>query len=91
MKNWIPIWVIPVLIIFATGTVWLRLLVIRMTYAIGQTDREMAKVRQERELIQIKMASLKSPKRLEILAKSRFGLGQPQMSQVIHLPSNNGR
>jgi cell division protein FtsL len=84
LRKWIPLWAVPVLIVFATGTVWVRLAMIRTTYAISQTDREMNRVRQDRELLQLKTSALRSPRRLEVLARTRFGLSQPRTDQVIH-------
>jgi hypothetical protein len=79
-----PLWTVPMLIIFSTGTVWLRLAIIRTTYAINQTDQAINRVRQEREQIQLKVAALRSPRRLEVLARSKFGLSQPRVEQIVH-------
>lgn len=84
-KNWLPLWVIPILILMATGTVWLRLSIVRTTYAISQTDRVIANLKKEREQINLKVAGLRSPRRLEVLAKTKFGLDQPKPDQVVHL------
>jgi hypothetical protein len=84
LKKWMPLWTVPTLIVFAIGTVWLRLAIIRTTYAINQADRGMNRVRQEREQLQLKLAALRSPRRLEALARTRFGLSQPRMEQVVH-------
>lgn len=91
LKRWIPSWAIPVLILFATGTVWLRLAIIRTTYSIGQTDREIDRARQEREILQLKVAALRSPRRLEVLARTKFGLAQPRGDQVIYLKNMEKR
>ncbi len=88
LRQWVPFWVIPVVLIFAAGTVWLRLALVRTTYAISEINREIDRSRQDRELLQVKFAALRSPKRLEILARTHFGLGQPRMEQVIHFKSN---
>jgi hypothetical protein len=85
MLKWIPTWAVPVLILFSVGTVWLRLAIVRTAYSINQTDRETEKARQNRELLQIKLAELRSPRRLEVLARTRYGLGQPRVDQVIHV------
>jgi cell division protein FtsL len=79
-----PLWTVPVLMIFSIGTVWLRLMIIRTTYSINQTDRAISKVRQEKEQLQLKVAALRSPRRLEALARTKFGLSQPRMEQVVH-------
>ena len=85
LKKWVPIWAIPVLILFSIGTVWLRLSLIRMTYAINQSEREIAKAREDRELLQVKVTALRSPRRLEALARTRFGLSQPRTDQIVHM------
>ncbi len=85
MKKWVPLWVIPVLVAVSIGTVWLRLSIIRTTYAINDADRELTRLRQEKELVQLKVSALRSPKRLEELAHHQFGLFQPRMDQVVYL------
>lgn len=78
-------WAVPILIVLAIGTVWLRLLIIRTTYSISQTDKMIRNLRQERDRIELKLAVLRSPKRLEALARTRFGLSQPKAEQVVRL------
>ena len=34
---------------------------------------------------EVRMAALKSPKKLELLAKTKFGLGIPKPEQVVYL------
>lgn len=85
LKKWVPLWVIPTLILFATGTVWLRLYIVRTTYLIHLTDTQIGKAKQEGELLQVKVAALRTPRRLEVLARTRFGLGQPRVDQLVQL------
>lgn len=73
----------------AIGTVWLRLFIIRTTYSIHQTDKAIQNLGQEREVIQLRLAALKSPRKLEGLAKAKFGLSQPDSKQVIRFVRNN--
>lgn len=86
-RKWIPLWVIPVMVLLAIGTVWLRLAIVRTTYAINETERQAKQLRQAHEEMGLKMAGLRSPRRLEGLAKTKFGLGTPRSDQVIHLGS----
>jgi cell division protein FtsL len=83
--RWIPLWVVPALIAMAVGTVWLRLAIVRTTYSIDQTERSMRKLKQEREQMELKTAELRSPRRLEALARTKFGLSQPRTDQVLHV------
>jgi cell division protein FtsL len=83
-RNWIPIWAIPVLIAMAIGTVWLRLAIVRTTYSINQVERSIHNLKQEKQQIELRLAGLRSPRRLESLAKTKFGLTQPKSDQVIY-------
>ncbi len=89
MKKWMPLWVIPVVTVFSVGTVWLRLKIIRTTYAIHDVDQGLVKVRREKEQLLMRVSALRSPKRLESLAHHQFGLFQPRSGQVIYLQKFN--
>jgi hypothetical protein len=83
--GWIPLWAVPVLVFMAIGTVWLRLTIVRMTYSVAQTEKMIRNLQHSRETAEVKLASMKSPRRLEALARSRFGLSQPHSDQVVHV------
>ncbi len=85
IRKWVPFWAIPLTVALAAGTVWLRLTIVRTTYSINQTDKMIRNLQQEREQIELKLASLKSPRRLQSLAKSKFNLAQPKAEQMVHL------
>jgi cell division protein FtsL len=88
-RKWMPFWVVPALVALAIGTVWLRLSIVRTTYAINQSERKVRELRQAREDMELKVTALRSPRRLETIAKAKFGLGTPRADQVIHLGSRN--
>jgi cell division protein FtsL len=83
--GWIPLWAVPVLVFMAIGTVWLRLTIVRMTYSVAQTEKMIRNLQHSRETAEVKLASMKSPRRLEALARSKFGLSQPHSDQVVHI------
>ncbi len=85
MKKWLPLWVYPMLVVMAIGTVWLRLHVVRTTYEITQLDRMIRNLHQEREREELKLAGLRSPRRLESIARGKFQLEKPRQDQVIYL------
>lgn len=88
-RKWIPIWVVPAILGLAVVTVWLRLSIVRTTYAINQADKRTRELRQAREDMELKVTALRSPRRLESLARTKFGLDTPRADQVIHLGSRN--
>ena len=79
-----PLWVFFALVAFATGTVWVRLNIIRTTYAINEINQKIEKSHQKGEILKLKLANLKSPQKLEELARRKFGFSQPRIEQVIH-------
>jgi cell division protein FtsL len=85
LKKWVPFWTIPTLITLSIGTVWLRLAIVRTTYVINQSNQLIQSARNEREKLELKLAALKSPRRLEALARTKFGLSQPRTNQMVHL------
>lgn len=85
-RGWLPFWTLPVLVLMSIGTVWLRLTIVRTSYSIDQMDRQLRALHQARDQMGLKVTRLRSPRRLELLARSRFGLSQPEADQVIRLP-----
>jgi cell division protein FtsL len=80
-----PLWALPVLILMAIGTVALRLSIVRKTYAIDQADRQIRALKEAHEKMEVRVTALRSPRRLETIARSRFGLTQPRTDQVIYM------
>ena len=86
-----PLWVVPVLIGLAIGTVWLRLSIVRTTYAINQSNKTIRDLQQEREQAVLQLSALRSPRRLEALARTKFGLTQPKSEQIVHMSNTSLR
>jgi hypothetical protein len=84
-RSWVPFWVIPCLILMAIGTVWLRLAIVRTTYSINQANKEIRNLQLEKEQMELRVAALRSPRRLEILSRAKFGLSQPKSDRIVHL------
>lgn len=85
MRRWIPAWAVLLVLALAVGTVWLRLSIVRTTYSITQTERSIRNAKQQREQMELKVAGLRSPRRLEALARAKLGLKQPAPEQIVHL------
>ena len=85
LRSWIPVWVIPIVVTLAVGTTWLRLGIVRTTYAIDQTEREIRNLQIEREQMELKVTALRSPRRLEAIARARFGLTQPKSDRIVQM------
>jgi len=84
-RKMLSIWLIPVIVIMAIGTVWLRLTIVDTTYAIHQLEETTRALRQEKVKAELKLATQRSPRRLEQLAKSKYNLAPPRTDQIIYL------
>ena len=85
IRRWVPLWALPLMVVMAAGTIWLRLTIVNLTYEVDQTQRMIRNARQDVERLELDVARLRSPRRLEVLARTRFGLSPPRAEQVIHL------
>jgi len=85
MKRWFPKWIFPVLLVLSVTTVALRLKIVNTVYEINQTEKLIANSKHSKEKASLKVAALKSPRRLEALSKSHFKLVQPSAKQVVYL------
>jgi cell division protein FtsL len=85
MRKLVPLWTIPVLIVLAFSTVWLRLSVVHTTYEVDQANKTLHNLKLESEKLELKVAQLRSPRRLESLAKNKFKLSPPTPERLIQL------
>ena len=78
-------WTIPVLIAFAFATVWLRLTVVQTTYELDQANKTLHNLKLENEKLELRVAQLRSPRRLEAIAKQKFKLSPPTPEKLVQL------
>lgn len=83
--NWLPLWVIPLLVLMAIGTVWLRLTIVRTTYEINQTAGMIKNAERDLERIDLAVAVQRSPSHLEQLNQKKFHLSPPLAKQIIQM------
>lgn len=85
LNRYLSLSVAIVLVVLSVATVWLRLWVVRLSYNIGQAELSLRNVGQQVELLQLEVAKLKSPERLEKLAREKFSLRPPRQEQIVYL------
>jgi cell division protein FtsL len=62
-----------------------RVMVVRLGYELSQLDTDGNALDRENSQLKLELATLKSPSRLEGLARNKLGLIPPPASSVIHL------
>lgn len=80
-----PFWTSIIVILMAIGTVWMRLYMVRMSYEIDQADKLIQNAKSNMERLELEVAQLRSPQRLEKLAKRQFHLALPATHQIVYL------
>jgi hypothetical protein len=90
-KRRLPLGSIFLLLIFSIGTVWLRLLVVRLAYSIDEVHQWMGRSKRKHDQLQLELVEMKSPSQLKELARTRFHRMQPHAKQVIYLKSSPSR
>ena len=78
-------WTIPVLIAFAFATVWIRLSVVQTTYELNEANKTLHNLKLENEKLELRVAQLRSPRRLEAIARQKFRLSPPTPEKLIQL------
>ena len=81
----IPLIFISVVFVLAVTTVWIRLQLVQVTYRINKVTLMTKKEQETLDSLRLKVAKLRSPKRLERIAKKNFHLTSPHVGQTIYI------
>lgn len=85
----VPRWVWIALPVFATVTIGLRHSIIKKNIESHRYERESQRVLREVDVLQGQVAQLRSPRRLENLAKKQFNLLPPRANQWIQIQESS--
>lgn len=83
-----------VLWLFAMGSllllvfVWTRVRVLELGYEVTSLHRDVAELIDRRAKIQSEIAALKSPERMERIAREQFGMRLPRGDEIIFVTSD---
>ncbi len=71
MKRLLPRWIWPVILVMAIATVSVRLFIVKTSYSVHEAQSRIRTLKQQREQLEMRSAQLRSPRRLEGLARQR--------------------
>lgn len=74
---------LAVLVVVSLFFVWSRLQLVNLQYDISRIESRLREAGREVRCLQLEVASLRSPSRIEAVARTRLGLRNPSSSQVI--------
>ena len=84
IKNYLLI--VATLVFFTLLFVWSRLEILQTGYALSQANQVYETLVKESQCLRVEVASLKSPSRIEKLAKEKLGLINPTQGKIILIP-----
>lgn len=79
------VFIITIIVMVILFYVWSRLVTINIGYEISSAEFNRKALLKEKEMMSIEIASLKSPDRIEEIAKTELGLVYPSQEQIIRL------
>ncbi|MEI6825933.1 MAG: cell division protein FtsL [Desulfuromonadales bacterium] len=65
--------------------VWSRFKLVDLNLQIADISRQLSEAGQEQKRLKLEAASLKSPSRIEAIAKNELGMALPTEQQIIHV------
>lgn len=82
------VWIVLMVLFFiqALFYAWCRVQCVDAGYGIDQAHQRRQALIKERNTLNIEMARLKSPERIEQIARTRLGLVMPNAEQTVTLP-----
>jgi cell division protein FtsL len=82
------IWIMVIVLFFGQALfyAWCRVQCVNAGYGLDKETRRRQALTRERNTLNIELARLKSPERIETIARTRLGLGMPDAQQRITLP-----
>lgn len=69
--------------LFSIFHVWSRFRVVELNLQIGEASRQLKELEQEQKRLRLEAESLKTPERVETIAKQSLGMVIPKDQQVI--------
>jgi cell division protein FtsL len=87
-KTHTGLWIILMVFLFAEALLyaWCRVQCVNTGYGIDHEMRRQEALLKQRNTLNIEMARLKSPERIETIARTRLGLVMPDSHQRVMLP-----
>lgn len=77
------VWLLALGVAMALLFVWVRIEVIQLGYEVSRLRKETRDLTEQRNQLEAKVASLKSPDRLMRIASQRFGMRLPQGDEIV--------
>lgn len=87
-KTMTSLWIVLMVLFFGEALfyAWCRVQCVNAGYGIDRGNHRRQVLLKERNTLKIELARLKSPERIETIARTRLGLVMPDAQQTVTLP-----
>ncbi len=87
-KTMTGLWIVLMVLFFVEALfyAWCRVQCVHAGYGIDRENSRHQALLKERNTLRIELARLKSPERIETIARTRLGLVMPDVQQTVILP-----
>ena len=87
-KTMTGLWIVLMVLFFVEALfyAWCRVQCVNAGYGIDRENNRHQALLKERNTLRIELARLKSPERIETIARTRLGLVMPDVQQTVTLP-----
>lgn len=82
---------VVVVVVVTLFYLWTRLMVVNMGYEISGLNKERRGLVEENKRLKLEVLTLKSPQRIEEIARRELGLTYPGGEQIVKVESEGGR
>ncbi len=69
----------------ALAFVWTRVRVVQVGYEVSQLNRQVSELKRQKDQLEVDVARLKSPDRLEKVAVAHFGMRMPAAGEIVFI------
>lgn len=80
---------LAVAVAMAITYVWTRIQMIQLGYEVTRIRKEVSDLADQKNLLGAEVASLKSPDRLERIAREHFGMRLPMADEIVYLKKSD--
>jgi cell division protein FtsL len=77
--------ILLILMVWGMFHVWTRQMVTELGYSLSESQSITEQLLSENKALKLEISTLKSSKRLELIARSQLGLTPPKPEQVVYL------
>lgn len=84
-RSFLALWTLAVLAATSAFVLYLALRVksVQLGYDLGRVHARVARLREVKRVLELEVASYKSPERVDLIARTLFGMSEPSSNRIL--------